>query len=142
MLTRDCETCGKTFSAKSARARFCSTQCRMRANYLKRAGIQPIGDARRARPVEVPEDLAQRTRAELEAAGIADSFKARACLLAAEQLERANAVGGDSLAGFGSLLDRYFNLMERTIESAAANAVILDPFDELRKRREARQRAG
>lgn len=131
-MVRTCQNCNTQFQTKSSRQRFCSDPCRMRANYTKRTGQDaPVI----ALPVPVdasnPAGIVDAVERELLAAGRRQTPIGMLCMVLARQIEG----GVDSASGLAQLSKE---LSARLGEALANVEVALNPVDELRVRREAR----
>ena len=136
-----CEVCGETFQAKRRTARFCSSNCRVRAH----AQVVPLkkpGSAKnkttKAKTGETDVEVAQLLAGNVEAAAIKqlqeagrlDSVLGQAALVLARRLDRVTVDTGSAVAG-------VVKQLEATLEAATAGAnVAEDPVDELRRRRD------
>lgn len=130
-MQRTCEQCGVPFEARSRRARFCGTPCRMRANYDRTRGGAPAPPAA-LRPTEpgqrrwlvlpVVED-------HLAAAGLADSPQGRTALQLAERLDAVTSAESPSAV---AALARE---LSRTLDAIGRSAAVADnPLTRLRLR--------
>lgn len=118
-----CAICEQTFEAKNSRARYCSSTCRSRGN---RAGIAQ-SDAPRA-----GSGLVEATRRELEDAGRLDTVLGQQALELAARIVSPTSTG----AAVGSLSKELRAVMSEATKGAGAASGL----DELRRRREAKQR--
>lgn len=80
-MKRPCDSCGQSYEAKTARSRFCSTRCRVRAS---RGDVIDLSQRR-----EVAQEGALETaaRAELNTAGVLESFLAQDALRLARMVD-------------------------------------------------------
>lgn len=130
-MQRQCNQCSKPFEAQRPTAKFCGGTCRKRA--------QRVGGAVPPVPVAVAnaaagEDLISAVRAELEAAGRANSSLGMQAIRLAARMGEFDT--GSSLAALSKEL--------RGVMAAALHnvGVAADPVDELQVKRDAkRQRA-
>lgn len=140
-----CSSCGKVFTARSSRARSCSSTCRARAS---RAGLSgpnhpnvvalPTRPAPAAAPSQPPPDddpdpqlepeLVTTTRRELEDAGKLDTALGQQALLLAERMSSPFA----SAAAVASLAKRHSDLIAALVPPAPGKP---DKLDELAARR-------
>lgn len=124
MVTTRCDGCGKTFEAKRS-ARFCSDTCRKRLARSRTAVVEKTGST-----------LVDVTAAELERVGRLDTPHGQIALSLARRLEGSLADTGSSFAAIAKELRAALDA------ATAGGEVVGDHVDELRARREARQRAG
>lgn len=121
-----CAVCSKPFEAQNSRARYCSSTCRSRGN---RAGLKQAQDAPKS-----DSGLVEATRRELEAAGRVDTALGQQALELAARLVSPLSTG----AAVGALSKELRAVMAEATKGAGAASGL----DELRRRREAKQRAG
>lgn len=121
-IKRECDECGKAYTAKSPRSKFCRPACRSRA-HEKRASAAPV-------PVVEPGEVAaggvaEATRLELERLQRADSPMGRVAV--------ALAVRMDSGEDVGSSMAAVAKELRSILEAIAAQAPqAADPVTKLR----------
>lgn len=127
-MIRACDACGQPYEAATVRSKFCSKRCRSRSGRGFRPPVVaqlPSGEpATRGRVREA-------TVAELERVGRLDTPHGAAALLLAEQID----AGGGTAAGMAALVGRWVEVLDRAVQGAAA---VVNPLDELRRRRQHR----
>jgi hypothetical protein len=126
MAKRDCDACGRSYTAKRANSRFCSDTCR------KRGQRGQISAAVRESSADEPEIVAV-TREELEAAGRVRTVLGQSAL----ELARSIPNAGDSAKS--GLVKELRAVMSAAVAGAKVAA---DPLDELRMLRERKRNAG
>ena len=131
-MTRQCDSCGTTYEPKRSNSRYCSGRCRTRASRSGRNGARVVPLA----PVvaEVPVgSVVDATRAELEAAGRAESPMGMAALALAARI--------DSQQDTGSGLAAAVRALGETLAAALKGAEAASTLDELKARRRAKRGA-
>lgn len=126
-MTRECDVCGTTYTAKRATSRYCGTTCRTRAS---RAGVASARVVTVKQPRVVVESVADAARAELTSVGALDSTAGRVALALAELIDAATAATGSAAA---SLAKELRAAMAEARQDAPQTVV--DPLDELEQRR-------
>lgn len=117
-MARECLSCGTSMDGRRSHARYCSDVCRKRGG---RAGlVAPVPDLPTGR-------LADSTRAELGAMGVAGAL-ADAAILLAEHADAADA------RAVPALMREWRAAMAEA--RSAATVAAANPLDELRRRRE------
>ena len=128
-MTRQCDVCGITYTAKRATSRYCGATCRTRAS---RAGVSspPVAPMVPTVPRTLVESVVDATRAELEAASALDSAAGRVALALAALID-------DSTVATGSAAATLAKEMRAALAEAKQSAptVVADPLDELELRR-------
>lgn len=119
-----CAICRCSFEAKNSRARYCSSTCRSRGN---RAGVKS-SDA-----VKAESGLVEATRRELESVGRLDTVLGQQALELAARIVSPLSTG----AAVGTLSKE----LRAVMSEATKGAGVASGLDELRRRREAKQRA-
>ncbi len=118
--TRTCEQCSGAFESAHHAARFCSAKCRKGAFKARQGGQSEVEGT------DGPTVAA--LRAELEAAGRADTVLGACALALAARVDTATAV-----MGYAGLVKE----LRATRDAALAGlTVAADPVDELRSRRD------
>lgn len=127
-IRRKCDLCGVSYVAKSKQSKFCTPACRQR----KHAGMPP-----RHRPQPAAAEPSNRVTAEttatLTALGKLNTPEGQAVLVLAAKIDAAI----DPLSAITAATKQLGDTLANLRREAPAEA---DPLDELRKRREARQR--
>lgn len=138
MTERPCDDCGKPFTAKTKRAKFCSTACRVRANRRpskQGAAVTAAADAAPADPaptapaappagVYAPGALLGQTIADLAKADVLTTIPGRAAVALAYRIE-SPMESGSSAASMTRELSR---LVEEAMSLAPKQA---DQVDQL-----------
>lgn len=143
MIAKECASCGGRFSAKSAKAIYCSPRCRVRATRQRqRDAVSPPPPQRREGPPLVSlvprapksadEGFAADTRRELEAADRLDGYLGRAAMYLAGILD---ASPGDTGGGHAALIREYKASMAAALDGADA---AMTPLERIRRERELR----
>ena len=129
---RSCATCGASIEGRNARARFCSDLCRARGRRLGHA--VPAHDPAEVAPAAVSGRVTAATRAEVDAVGLAGAALAEVALTLALQI--------DALADPRTMpgLTREWRAAMAELRAMSTAAPVVNPLDELRRRRE--QRSG
>lgn len=131
-MVKKCESCPKRFESRSPKARFCSDKCRKRASRSRTPdGSDSDGEAS---VIVAPAGVLVATLRELERAGRADTPLGQIALALAARLQFATADTGSALASVSKELRATLAAATEGAERAA------DPVDELRRKREERQR--
>jgi hypothetical protein len=138
-MQRACESCGRSYEAKTKRSRFCQDQrcVRERARGRKRVQRHPpatVVELRAAKKEPLPSSVTAATVAELDAAGRVGSALGQAALALARRLDESSADTGSSVASMVKELRATITEAVRSGQGAA------DPVDELRERRSKRLR--
>lgn len=147
-MERPCDACGRTYTARSSRSRYCSDQeCRRQRERVRKrrgaAGGQVIDltahkakepeDAREAGPIEAA------TRERLAAAERESTPEGLNALRMARELDGATGQSGSSMQ---ALSKQHLAALDKAMEGAAVAADPIDRIrDELRDRRE-KKRSG
>jgi hypothetical protein len=127
-MTRQCDVCGTTYTAKRATSRYCGATCRTRAS---RNGVSaPVAPVKREPRRVLVESVVDATRAELEAAAAADSAAGRVALALAALIDEATMATGSAAA---TLAKEMRAALAEAKQSAPQ--VVADPLDELEQRR-------
>lgn len=138
MLTVQCAQCGKTFGAQRKTAKYCSTNCRVKATNARKAqGVIPMrrdGAQLHAVPPANPsaDGFAAATERRLTEAGRLDTYQGVAAMFAARLLDSG---GQDTMSSMAAMLREYKASMREALEGAAVAA---DPLDEILARRTSR----
>lgn len=141
-LKRDCEECGTPFEAKTKRARFCKTACRVKANRRPtkigrakaRAGGGDVAaevvelDASGAGVVEDDGGLVSQVRQTLQSIGALATVAGMAALRVARQIDK----GEDSGSAVATLSKELSRLMAEARAEAAP--LQLDAADDVMAR--------
>lgn len=138
-MSRECESCGVSFGAKSPRARFCSDRCRKRAQRTPAARAVKRGvEAPVVASVAAGADrsgLFGVTSRQLEAVDRLDTVLGQQALALAARIVSPVESG----ASVASLSKEFRAVMAEALEGVAVAA---DPMDELRRRRDLKRAAG
>lgn len=131
-MERTCQRCGKAFTA-GPRALYCGSTCRARASEDRRSGTTspPAAMPQRGSSGQA---LADRVRAELDAAGRLGTTAGETALLLARRLE----AGDDAGSAVASLARQLLATMSEALRDSQQAA---DVVDELSARRDARRGA-
>jgi len=121
-----CSVCTKVFPAKRSTAKFCGPTCRSRAN--RTGGTVAVLP-------EHPSGLVAVTKRELEAAGRLDTVLGQQAMELAGRIVSPFSTG----AAVGTLSKELRTVMSEALKGAA---VVADPLDELRDRRDRKRNAG
>src|SRR6266702_1836388 len=124
----NCARCGKAFKPRQAGHRFCSKECRQKAQRSRSRG-EPESGMGSATVVQLHAggavaSVVASTRAALSEAGRRDTYLGQAALAAAERLDGARAVNG-----YAAVLKEYRDTMREAIADVEQHA---DTADELR----------
>ena len=132
-MSRECVICGKPFEAVRHQARYCGPNCRKRAQ-RGAAGVQKLPKV----PAAAVENagLVDSVTAELVSVGRLNTALGQAALALATRMETSTV---DTGAGLASMSRELRAVMAQAMGGAAAGA---DPIDELRTRRDRKNRAG
>jgi len=133
-MQRECDVCGRAYTARRASSRYCGDTCGKRAQRARAAGIPLRADTlddREAPPSELERVVAR----ELEAAGRLHSFAGQLAL----ELAYRVASPFESGAAVASLAKQFREAMDKAL---AGVAVAADPLDEIRARRDRKWAAG
>lgn len=128
MATRQCDSCGKDYAAKRANSRFCSDRCRKRAqrgDVIDLPAREPSGEGA----------LAAAARAELEAAGVLESFLGQDALRLVSLVEGSK---GTDAAMATLNREMRVTMAEALARSKRPDSPVTKMRDELAARREAR----
>lgn len=128
-----CSACGLGFDAKSPQARYCSARCRQRGS---RAGRASVSQIMAPKPSGVDGPLTAATRQALVSAGREGSPHGIAALLLAQRLDHPT---GDTGSAVASMVREHRATLEQATRGVA---LVGDPLDELRARRDAKRNAG
>lgn len=138
-MKRDCDACGRKYSAKSPRSKFCTdVECKRRRERERtraRRQARSSGGDVIALPVSAVVDegtVAAATRVELEKVGRAATPAGRNALILAKRLDGASEDTGASVA---ALSKQHLVALAEAMKDAAENA---DEVDELGARRRRR----
>jgi hypothetical protein len=118
-------TCGTTFQARSAKARYCSDRCRKRKN---QAAVIELATTNQ--PQQGP--VAAATERELTVAGRLDTALGQACMAMANRLDRPGVDTGSALAAVASRLE---SLLASATKGAGKPTSPQQLRDELAERR-------
>jgi hypothetical protein len=138
-MKRDCDACGRQYFAKSKRSKFCTdVECkRRRERERKRRGggeVVEMPGASSAPERASEGSIAAAARAELVAAGRADTSVGRAAIALAERLELGMFDTGSSMA---ALSREYRATLAEALKDARVDADTVDELGERRRRRHA-----
>jgi len=133
-MQRQCESCGRTYTARRASSRFCSGTCGKRSQRARAAGI-PLRAATLDDREAAPSELERATAHELEAVGRLESVAGQIAL----ELAYRVASGYESGAAVASLVKE---LRVTMVAALAGLAPAADPLDEIRARRDRKRAAG
>lgn len=145
---RDCEECGKRYSATRPHSKFCGTSCRVRASRREkrkevareRATITQLHPTNEQLTFDRPStsvvatDVYDATHAELDAAGVVNTALGQIALKLARQLDR----GEDTGSAQAQLAKELRAVLQ---QATSTSSVEKDPADELRERRARRARS-
>jgi uncharacterized OB-fold protein len=127
-MTRQCDVCGTTYTAKRATSRYCGATCRTRAS---RAGVAAAVVPVKPQPPRIlVESTVDAIRAELDAANALDSAAGRIALALATLIDGSTVATGSAAA---TLAKECRAALAEAKQSAPQ--VVADPLDELEQRR-------
>jgi len=131
-MQRNCEQCGRTFEARSSRARYCGAPCRMRANYDRTRGVTGGAPPPALRPSEPGQRrwlVLPAVEEQLTSVGLADSPQGRTALQLAERLDAVTTAESPSAV---AALARE---LSRTLDALGQKAEVADdPLARMRMR--------
>jgi hypothetical protein len=138
-MQKVCGSCGVSYEAKRVASRFCSERCRKRAQRVpghsskgeQPAAVSPLVEV--SLPVEL--GLVDVISRELGAAGRVDTVLGQQALALAARIVSPRESGG-AVASLSKELSRVL------ADALAGVAVVADPLDELRRRRDFKRSAG
>jgi len=133
-MQRECESCGRSYTARRASSRFCGDTCGKRSQRARAAGI-PLRATTTGDHPAPPSELERATVAELDAVGRLESVAGQIAL----ELAYRVASGYESGAAVAALVKE---LRVTMAEALAGVAPAADPLDEIRARRDRKQSAG
>jgi hypothetical protein len=118
-VVRDCDECGKAYEAKRKTSKFCSTQCRVKANRRpsKVGKAKAKADAAApAKPLAPTYDaLAEQVTQTLTTMKAYDTIAGKAALRVAQQIDR----GGDTGSAVATLSTQLMRLVDQAKAEAA-----------------------
>lgn len=127
-----CVSCGSTFNAKNARAKYCSERCRKRVQRGGKVLELPVGGRASDEPVGERGPVAAATHAALTEAERLDTPLGAAALALASRLDQPGTDTGSAVAALARQL-------EITLESATRGAGSASAPDRLRDELAARR---
>jgi hypothetical protein len=137
-MKRDCDACGRRYAAKTKRSRYCAdVECRRRRerSRKRRGGGEVIElSGAKVAPRLGEGSIAAAARAELEAAGRAESWLGQAAIALAGRLDASTDDTGSS---FAALSREYRATMADALKDAKAELDSVDELGERRRRRHA-----
>lgn len=122
--------CGRTFEARSSKARYCSDRCRKRKP--RDAAVSVLSGS--------PGDVGAVERAvvaELTAAGRLDAALGQACVVLARRLDRPGLDTGSAVASVAARLELALAAAMRGAGRASGPSALRDELEERRSRRRA-----
>lgn len=119
-MTRECVTCGTPFEAQRSTARYCGEKCKKRTQRSQPSAAPDVG-------------IVEAYRRELAEAGRLDTALGQHVLVLAERM----TVLAESGSGIAALSRQLTAAMSEAMKGAAPTSRL----DELRRRRDAKQRA-
>jgi hypothetical protein len=128
MAARECIQCGTSFTAQRGTAKYCSASCRANAS----KGIPSIGLKSVSAVTAPTSGLVERLRAELEAAGVAETSEADAALLLAGMLADPSITAAARVTASKA--------MREAKDAALASAIRQDAMDEVTRKRDEKLR--
>lgn len=138
MVTKSCASCGKSFEAKRATAKFCSERCRKRAQRGGNGGtvvaLGLVPPAAREDERSGPGPLETAARTELDSVGRAETLAGGVVLALARRID--NAGPDDTGSGFAALTKE----LRASLAAAVAGAERSDEVDRVRREMEAKRR--
>jgi len=125
----NCARCGEAVKPRQVGQRFCSKECRQKAQRSRSRGEPESGIVSSATVVQLHAgggvaSVVASTRAALSEAGRGDTYLGQAALAAAERLDGARAVNG-----YAAVLKEYRDTMREAMADVEQHA---DTADELR----------
>lgn len=133
-MQRECESCGRSYTASRASSRFCGDTCGKRSQRARAAGIPLLAAALDGHEAP-PSELERATIRELEAVGRLQSVAGQMAVLLARRIGSRRETG----AATASLARELSATMTKAL-GGVANAA--DPLDEIRARRDRKRSAG
>lgn len=134
MTLRNCDGCGRSYEAKRATSKFCSSDCRVRAHRQPKSApsatvVLP------AQPTPPTSAVAAATRAALDEAGRSETALGAATLALAARIDDGSREPGSA---FAALVREHRAALAEALRGANQ---VANPLDELRARRD-QKRAG
>lgn len=137
-MDRECEACGRRFEARSKLARFCAEADCQRRRARARKQKQLTGRVVDLRPASEPTEsdvsTYSTTLSSLTECGRVETPLGQAALRLAARIDGSSSDSGSSLAAM------VRELAKTLTQAMAGSGMAGDPVDELKSRREARQR--
>jgi len=133
-MDRECDSCGRSYTARRASSRFCGDTCGKRSQRARAAGLPLLAatlDDREAAPSELERVVVR----ELEAAGRLQSVAGQVALELAYRVASPHETG----AAVAALAKQLHLTMTEALGGVAKAA---DPLDEIRARRDRKRSAG
>ncbi len=134
-MQRQCDQCGRVYTARRARSRFCGGTCGKRAQRAGTAGIGPragVLDGEEAPPSELERAVTR----ELESIGRLDTVAGQVALELAYRIGSGHETG----AATAALARELGATMTIALGGVAQTAA--DPLDEIRARRDRKRAQG
>jgi len=131
-MQRECDQCGRVYTARRARSRFCGGTCGKRSQRAGPAGLGPqaaVLDGEGAPPSELEQAVAR----ELAEAGTMQSLRGQVEGQLALELAFRIGSGRESGAATAALVKELWVAMAAALAGVAPAA---DPLDEIRARRD------
>jgi len=132
-MQRECESCGRSYTARRESSRFCSGTCGKRSQRATAAGM-PLRVSTAA-DHEAPSELVAVTARELDAVGRLESVAGQLALELARRIASRRETG----AATASLAKQFHATMTAALAGVDRAA---DPLDEIRARRDLKRSAG
>ncbi len=133
-MDRECDSCGRSYTATRASSRFCSGTCGKRSQRARAAGI-PLRAATSDDREAAPSALMQAVSRELDAVGRLGTVGGQVAVLLAQRIGSRQETGAATAA--------LAKQLSATMTWALAGvAVAADPLDEIRARRDRKRSAG
>lgn len=126
-------TCGTTFQARSAKARYCSDRCRKRKGKSD-ALAETVVDLMFTTPGADMGSVEKATTAELEAAGRLDSTLGQTCLVLARRLDAPGLDTGSAISSVAGKLETMLASATRGAGAATSPQQLRDELAERRKK--------
>jgi len=133
-MQRECESCGRSYTARRDSSRFCGGTCGKRSQRARAAGI-PLRTATSDDREAAPSGLERAVARELEAAGRLQSVAGQVALELAYRVASPHETG----AAVAALARELSASMTKTLAGVDRDA---DPLDEIRARRDLKRSAG
>lgn len=133
-MQRECESCGRSYTAQRTSSRFCGDTCGKRSQRARAAGLPLLADTLDDDPAPLSE-LERVVVRELEAVGRLECVAGQIALVLARRIGSRRESG----AATASLARRFSATMTKALAGVDRAA---DPLDEIRARRDLKRSAG